>query len=196
MTRFRSTLVLTDGLKSSGLDRTYWREPPLKLRLGKRTNLRTMVAAVAIFSSMSDGVFAQTTPTNPSAASTTSTTPSYSTSPNTPCYSSTNPTSPCYSANAPGNPCYSATRPNQPCSTTTTPDSRILSTPSPAAAVTSQGTSHALTADQAKVQIEAKGYSNVSGLRKDGKGFWRGKAQKDGIPADVTLDLSGNVTPN
>jgi hypothetical protein len=55
-------------------------------------------------------------------------------------------------------------------------------------------TVHAFTKDQAQSQIEAKGYSNVSGLRKDAEGVWRGDAEKDGIPAKVTLEVSGNVT--
>jgi hypothetical protein len=48
--------------------------------------------------------------------------------------------------------------------------------------------------DQAKLRIEAKGYSNISGLQKDGRGIWRGKATlKDGRSVDVVLDLEGNI---
>jgi hypothetical protein len=70
-------------------------------------------------------------------------------------------------------------------------------TPTPSTAVTtSQATVRAITQDQAKSQIEAKGYSNVSGLRKDAKGIRRGKAMKDGSPVNLRLDLDGSVTTN
>jgi hypothetical protein len=69
-------------------------------------------------------------------------------------------------------------------------------TPVAPAATTSLSAVHAFTVDQAKSQIEGQGFSNVSGLRKDVKGIWRGKAVKDGLPVNVTLDLNGNVTAN
>jgi len=51
-----------------------------------------------------------------------------------------------------------------------------------------------LNAAQAKARIEARGYSNVSGLHKDNHGIWRGDATlKDGKPVEVTLDLEGNI---
>jgi hypothetical protein len=43
-------------------------------------------------------------------------------------------------------------------------------------------------------RIEAAGYSNVSGLRKDAKGLWRGNAVKDGSTLKVTLDVNGKVS--
>jgi hypothetical protein len=47
---------------------------------------------------------------------------------------------------------------------------------------------------QARLRIEAKGYSNVSGLQKDNRGIWRCRAtMKDGSPVAVTLDLEGNI---
>ncbi len=175
------------SLKLSRWDRTYQKDRA-------RADMRAIFVATAILLIMSDYASGQTTRTNPSAASTYRTIPSSSTSPNSPCSSSTNPTSPCYSANAPRNPCYDATRPNEPCSTTTTPNSQT--SPSLPTAATSQASVHALTADQAKAQIEAKGYSSVTGLRKDVKGIWHGKAEKDGVPANVALDANGNVTPD
>jgi hypothetical protein len=51
-----------------------------------------------------------------------------------------------------------------------------------------------LTEDQAKGQIEAKGYTNVSRLRKDAEAAWHGTAEKDGIAHGVTLDVRGNVS--
>jgi len=55
---------------------------------------------------------------------------------------------------------------------------------------------HVFTADRAKAQIEAKGYSSVSGLKKDAAGIWHGRAVKDGAAVNVNLDTDGNVTPN
>jgi hypothetical protein len=54
--------------------------------------------------------------------------------------------------------------------------------------------SDTLNDDQAKLRIEAKGYSNVTGLQKDNHGIWRGKATlKDRTPVAVILDLEGNI---
>jgi hypothetical protein len=53
---------------------------------------------------------------------------------------------------------------------------------------------NSLDKDQAKLRIEAKGYSDISGLEKDGRGIWRGKGNlKDGRSVNVTLDLEGNI---
>ena len=51
-----------------------------------------------------------------------------------------------------------------------------------------------LDANQVRSLIEAKGYSNISGLQKDGHGIWRGRGtMKDGQVVDVTFDLEGNI---
>lgn len=153
-----------------------------------------ITAAVCL---VSEGALAQTTRTSPSASSTTKLIPSSSsTSPNSPC-NPNNPTSPCYSANAPRAPCYSALTPNEPCSTTTTPPPQTSTSPqvpAPASSNKRPATGIALTTDQAKSQIEAAGYSSVSGLRKDLKGAWRGNAVKDGQTMTVTLDAEGKVS--
>jgi opacity protein-like surface antigen len=52
---------------------------------------------------------------------------------------------------------------------------------------------NSFTEGQAKSRIESNGYSQVSGLRKDDNGVWRGKAMKDGKSVDVSLDFQGNV---
>jgi hypothetical protein len=167
---------------------------PLDNGFDKRADLSAILATATALSLISGYAFGQTTRTNPSASSTSPTIPhSSSTSPNSPC-SSTNPTSPCYSANAPRSPCYSAATPSEPCSTTTTPDSRTSPAPALRAPTTAQASVRAFTKDQAKSQIEAKGYSNVSGLRKDAEGIWRGNAERDGLPINVTLEVNGNVT--
>jgi len=52
---------------------------------------------------------------------------------------------------------------------------------------------NSFTEGQAKSRIESKGFSNVSGLKKDDKGVWRGSAMRDGKSVDVSLDFEGNV---
>ena len=37
------------------------------------------------------------------------------------------------------------------------------------------------------------GFTNVSNLKKDETGVWRGRATKDGKTVDVSLDYQGNV---
>ena len=147
--------------------------------------MRTIVGA-AVWASMIVPALAQTQPTRPSAYPTFSTIRlAWATAPLSPCYgrgrryrwSAFNPTSPCYS----GTPylSYSATEPFEypgPPNRTALPGSEILDE------------------DQAKIRIEAKGYLEVSGLEKDSRGIWRGKATvKDGRRVDVTLDLAGNI---
>ena len=168
----------------------------LKIAPGRTRRRVAAVPMLAILMCMiSDTAFGQTTRTSPSASSTVRTIPSSSsTSPNTPCNFS-NPTSPCYAAGAPRNPCYSAATPDQPCSTVTAPYPQSSPTPHPSAAKAAQRpAARALTRDQAAAQIVANGYSNVSGLRRDAAGGWRGRAEKDGVTQDVTLDRAGNVT--
>jgi hypothetical protein len=165
----------------------------VKRSLVPGVKMHKVLAAVAAFSLTFGCAFAQTTRTNPSAGSTTSTLPSISsTSPNSPC-ASTNPTSPCYSAKSPRNPCFDAAAPGKPCSTTTTPNNLNSPAPPPLAVATPTAV-RAVTEDQARAQIEANGYSSVSGLRKNTEGIWRGKATKDGLQVNVTLDTKGNVT--
>lgn len=52
---------------------------------------------------------------------------------------------------------------------------------------------NSFTEGQAKSRIEEAGYSNVTGLKKDDNGVWRGKASKAGAAADVSVDFQGNV---
>jgi hypothetical protein len=49
------------------------------------------------------------------------------------------------------------------------------------------------TEGEAKSRIEKMGFANVTGLKKDDNGVWRGKAMKDGKMVDVSLDYQGNV---
>jgi len=82
--------------------------------------------------------------------------------------------------------------------------------PSPPAIKTTEGNNpgapasgaNSFTEAQAKSQIESKGYSNVSALKKDDNGIWRGMAIKDGEAGkrgqlvNIGLDYQGNVVSN
>lgn len=52
---------------------------------------------------------------------------------------------------------------------------------------------NSFTIGQARSRIQAHGYDNVSGLRLDQNGVWRGHATKDGQTTTVWLDYKGNV---
>ena len=52
---------------------------------------------------------------------------------------------------------------------------------------------NSFTRAEAKSQIEAKGYTGVTNLRKDANGVWRGTATKDGHSGPVSVDYQGNV---
>ncbi len=150
--------------------------------------MRTLIAA-AVMAWISVPAFAQTQPTRPSAYSTVPTLPSaFPTSPLSPCYPSFrhghhrlgyfNRTSPCYSGTI--YPSYSAAAPFE-------------FPHRPSLRAVRQGASR-LNEAQAQSRIEARGYSNVSGLHKDRHGVWRGDATlKDGRRVEVTLDLQGNI---
>jgi hypothetical protein len=65
------------------------------------------------------------------------------------------------------------------------------SPPNPGAPVAG---ANSFTEGQAKSRIESSGYTNISELRKDDQGVWRGKAMKDGKAVSISLDFQGNVT--
>ena len=52
---------------------------------------------------------------------------------------------------------------------------------------------NSFTEGQAKTRIEHAGYGDVSDLKKDDSGVWRGKAKKGDTSMDVSLDFQGNV---
>jgi hypothetical protein len=53
--------------------------------------------------------------------------------------------------------------------------------------------SNSFTEGEARSRIQDKGFSNVSNLKKDDNGIWRGRAMKSGQQVDVALDYQGNV---
>lgn len=48
---------------------------------------------------------------------------------------------------------------------------------------------------QARRRIESRGFQQVTGLRKDAGGVWRGTAMRDGASVPVWLDYKGNISP-
>src|SRR5262245_24854835 len=52
---------------------------------------------------------------------------------------------------------------------------------------------NSFTEGEAKSRIEARGYANVTELKKDDQGIWRGRAQQNGRSVTVALDYQGNV---
>jgi hypothetical protein len=52
---------------------------------------------------------------------------------------------------------------------------------------------NSFTKGEAAKQIEAKGYTHVTKLRKDKDGVWRGMAMKDGRSGPISVDYQGNV---
>ncbi len=53
--------------------------------------------------------------------------------------------------------------------------------------------SNSFTEGQAKSKIEEAGFGNVTELKKDDNGVWRGKASKGGSTTSVSVDFQGNV---
>src|SRR6185503_1166790 len=52
---------------------------------------------------------------------------------------------------------------------------------------------NSFTENQAKERIEKAGFTQVSGLKKDDNGIWRGSAMMGGAKTNVALDYRGNV---
>jgi opacity protein-like surface antigen len=52
---------------------------------------------------------------------------------------------------------------------------------------------NSFTEGQAKSKIEDAGFTNVTELKKDDNGVWRGKASKGGAATAVSVDFQGNV---
>ncbi len=52
---------------------------------------------------------------------------------------------------------------------------------------------NSFTMGQARARIQHDGFTQVSGLHKDRRGVWRGKAMKNGQSVNVALDYQGKV---
>jgi hypothetical protein len=121
--------------------------------------------ALVIATSIAAPAIAQTQRTQPSAWATLPTLRSaWPTAPLSPCPRyGLNPTSPCYSGTL--YPSYTAVQPFE-----------FPSEPNPKAL---QPGSESLDETQALLRIGAKGYLDITGLEKDKRGIWRGKATLD-----------------
>ena len=99
-----------------------------------------------------------------------------------------------------------ATAPTVPGVRTNTPQQRSpanTTTASPPAVTTSNADSktaaapvkgaNSFTMDEARRRIEASGFSQVTGLKKDDDGIWRGQAMRGGTSVPVFCDYQGNV---
>ena len=52
---------------------------------------------------------------------------------------------------------------------------------------------NSFTMNEARRRIEKGGFTQVTGLKKDADGVWRGKGMKNGSSVDVYCDYQGNV---
>jgi len=52
---------------------------------------------------------------------------------------------------------------------------------------------NSFTEGQAKSRLEGAGFSNVTDLKKDDDGIWRGKAMRQGKSVTVGFDYKGNI---
>ena len=84
--------------------------------------------------------------------------------------------------------------------TSTTPatdgDTPAVATPDSENATAPVEGANSFTEDQARERIVEAGYADVTGLKLDDKGVWRGTATKDGKSVNVALDYQGNVVAN
>jgi hypothetical protein len=71
---------------------------------------------------------------------------------------------------------------------TTSPDAKTAASPVAGA--------NSFTESEARSRLEANGYTNVTGLEKDDKSIWRGKAMKNGTSVHVALDYQGTIVVN
>jgi hypothetical protein len=55
---------------------------------------------------------------------------------------------------------------------------------------------NSFTEGQAKSRLEANGYSNVTELKKDENGVWKGSAMNAGAKVNVSVDYRGNIVRN
>jgi hypothetical protein len=78
--------------------------------------------------------------------------------------------------------------------TAITPPPAAVITTSPDAKTTAPvAGANSFTESEARSRLEANGYTNVTGLEKDDKSIWRGKAMKNGTSFHVALDYQGTI---
>ncbi len=69
-------------------------------------------------------------------------------------------------------------------------------TPAPADANAPLPGANSFTEGQAKSRLEDNGYTNVTDLKKDENGVWKGKATSAGASVNVSVDYRGNIVKN
>lgn len=72
-------------------------------------------------------------------------------------------------------------------------DTPAIATPDDKNATAPVEGANSFTEEQAKERIIEAGYADVTGLKLDDKGVWRGMATKDGKSVNVALDYQGNI---
>lgn len=55
---------------------------------------------------------------------------------------------------------------------------------------------NSFTEGQAKSRLEANGYTDVTDLKKDDNGVWKGSAMNAGAKVSVSVDYRGNIVKN
>lgn len=55
---------------------------------------------------------------------------------------------------------------------------------------------NSFTEGQARSRLEANGYSDITGLKKDDQGVWRGQAVHAGQKVGIGVDYRGNISRN
>lgn len=76
----------------------------------------------------------------------------------------------------------------------TDPETPAVTTPNAENPTAPVAGKNSFTEAQAKKRLEDNGYTNVGDLELGDDGIWRASAQKNGVPASVTLDYQGNIT--
>ena len=78
--------------------------------------------------------------------------------------------------------------------TTTTAPAAVSTTTAPSRTTAAPvAGANSYTEGEARRRIEEKGFGQVSDLKKDDQGIWRGTTTKDGKTMGVALDYQGNV---
>ena len=66
--------------------------------------------------------------------------------------------------------------------------------PASTAAAPQASAAGGMTEPQARMQLMSNGYANLSSLRKDNGGLWRGNGVKGGQTVNVAVDPQGKIT--
>lgn len=77
---------------------------------------------------------------------------------------------------------------NSPAVIATSPDAKGAAAPAAGA--------NSFTEREARNRLEANGYTEVTGLKKDENSVWHGKAMKAGASVNIALDYQGTIVAN